>query len=76
MWIQKKEKIKSENKSEFKNVKIGIHMMRKFKYNSHMKIKKYKIHSYELSKWDMKLIIVIMWYKYEKWNVLNNTFTI
>ena len=46
----KKEKIKSENKSEFKNVKIGIHMMRKFRYNSHMKIKKYKIHSYELSK--------------------------
>lgn len=38
----KKEKIKSENKSEFKNVKIGIHMMKKFRYNSHMKIKKYK----------------------------------
>lgn len=47
---KKKKKIKSENKSEFKNVKIGIHMMRKFRYNSHMKIKKYKIHSYELSK--------------------------
>ena len=35
----KKEKIKSENKSEFRNVKIGIHMMRKFIFNGHMKKK-------------------------------------
>ena len=30
-----------------------------------MKIKNIKMHSYELNEWDMKLIIVIMWYKYE-----------
>ena len=30
-----------------------------------MKIKNIKMHSYELNKLDMKLIIVIMWYKYE-----------
>ena len=56
MWIQKKKKIKSENKSEFRNVENR---------NSYDE----KIHiqwSYELNKWDMKLIIVIMWYKYEK----------
>ena len=47
-------------------LKIGNHMMRKFRLNGHMKIKNIKMHSYELNKWDMKLIIVIMWYKYEK----------
>ena len=47
-------------------LKIEIHMMRKFRFNGHMKIKNIKMHSYELNKWDMKLIIVIMWYKYEK----------
>lgn len=35
----KKEKIKSENKSELKMLKIGIHMMRKFRFNGHMKKK-------------------------------------
>lgn len=40
--------------------KIGIHMMRKFRFIGHMKIKNIKKHSYELNKLDMKLIIVIM----------------
>ena len=31
-------------------LKIGIHMMRKFRFNGHMKIKNIKTHSYELNK--------------------------
>ena len=73
----KKEKIKFENKSEFRNVKNRNSYDEKiYILIGHMKIINIKMHSYELNKWDMKLIIVIMWYKYEKWNVLNNTFTI
>lgn len=31
-------------------LKIGIHMMRKFRLNGHMKIKNIKMDSYELNK--------------------------
>lgn len=46
----KKEKIKSEKNLNLEMLKIGIHMMRKFRLNGHMKIKNIKMHSYELNK--------------------------
>lgn len=46
----KKEKIKSENKSELRNVKNRNSYDEKFRFNGHMKIKNIKMHSYELNK--------------------------
>lgn len=66
MWIQKKKKIKSENKSEFRNVENRNSYDEKIHIQWSYEKENIKIHSYELNKWDMKLIIVIMWYKYEK----------